>query len=96
MKNIREEADRAARDVAAERMAELYELGDATVTPIEDMGLPAWILQMLRRAGLRYAYEILDERRLQSLRGVGEVGLARIDQALIELGLKRRDEGEGA
>jgi len=96
VKNIKEEADRAARDIAAERMAELYELGDATVTPIADMGLPASILQALRRAGLRYAYEILDGRKLQSLRGVGEVGLARIGEALIELGLKRRGEGEGA
>lgn len=70
----------------------LHALG-AKGTLIEEMELPSSVLASLRGAGLRYAHELLNDRTLRSIRGIGEKSVATIREALSKLGIKR-PEGE--
>lgn len=62
----------------------LNELGDTQGMLIIDLDLPRYVLNALRGAGFKYAFELLDEERISSLRGIGNIARWKIQRQLKE------------
>lgn len=62
----------------------LNELGDPRGMLIIDLDLPGYVLRALRRAGFKYALELLDEERISSVYGIGTIACWKIQDQLKE------------
>ncbi|MDD4986161.1 MAG: sigma factor-like helix-turn-helix DNA-binding protein [Dehalococcoidales bacterium] len=75
--------------LASGRPAPPQNLDDrARTIRIEEMMLPPRVYNALRRGRVKYACELLDERRTYSIKGIGDAALAVIDRELVRLGIK--------
>lgn len=77
-----------ANKAIAERLEALDGEG---MTPVEELNLPEGLIRRLKGAGLFYVFQLLDEKALLRIRGIGEVTAAQIKVVIREL----RGKGHG-